>query len=66
MPETEELKIYLRTVADTTGAKQTQQALRGVQTQVVSVAATGTGVYAALRAVDAFAGFLGDSITALA
>ena len=27
---TEELKIYLRTVADTTGAKQTQQALRGV------------------------------------
>jgi hypothetical protein len=28
---TEELRIYLRTVADTTGAKQTEQALKGVQ-----------------------------------
>ena len=65
MPDTEELRIILRTVADTTGAKQTQQTLRGIQTQAVTLAATGTGVFAALRAIDAYVNFLGDSVTAL-
>jgi hypothetical protein len=36
MPATEELRVYLRTVADTAGAAQTQQAIKGVATTAAS------------------------------
>lgn len=77
MAATEELRILLRTVADTSGVTKTEQSLKGVQAQAATTGRASAGsmvafgaaaggaatvVQAALQAAMQVAQFMGDSI----
>src|SRR5262245_61954 len=80
MPTTEELRVLLRTVSDTSGAAKTQTALKGVQAEsaktgqslqalarsgAAGMAALGVGAVSAQQAFQMSVGFMRDSIDTL-
>src|SRR5262245_51169465 len=70
MPATEELRVLIKTIADTSGVKQTEASLKGVQSQAATAGKTsGLGMAAfagaagiAAAAGTAFVGVMGEAI----
>ena len=69
MADTEELRVYLRTIVDLSDARQLQAMLRGFERDAVRMGAAagvgGVGVHELMRAIESLARFVGDSIDEL-